>query len=581
MSKPQLPQIAGYTTEAVLGEGGMATVYLAVQESLSRQVALKVMKPALMVDADSRRRFLSEGRLIAKLTHPNIVTVYDIGASDRFHYFAMTYLQGGTLIEKIGQGLPVERAVYVVKCLAEALGYAQKQGIVHRDFKPGNVLFTDDGAPVLTDFGIEMTVGDETQLASTGMTFGNVGYMSPEQALGNGVDSRSNFYSLGILFWEMLTGSLPYSAQDPITLVLQHANDPIPKLPGSLDRFQPIIDGLMAKKPENRLGSAEELVRLISGIADDDSGARATPVTEPVTEPKADSKEAIVSDPPKRTTVSPSAAPGVEDAIEPAPKRHAGAMGAGLGIAGFAGAAAFIGYSGLLTSPQTPQTPAADPPVASDPSPNGTPPNVSERDAPIHPQRSQPAPAGKTSSIPRVPEEDASSPPKRSEPARVAKADAVSSAPIKSGEGPSQRSEQAPDRVSAEHVGTENRAPDIHRTATQPALAPPVRQEVEQPSIDSLLRLAESQWTAGRLTAPPGDNAFESYRRVLDLDPDHPQAKQKLMTIGRINAADRMFVSAETLLRQGDIGGARRMIETGLTINPDDERLLGLKRALE
>ena len=207
--KSQLPRIAGYTTESVLGAGGMATVYLAVQESLSRHVALKVMNQILMADADFCRRFLNEGRLIAKLSHPNIVTVYDIGASDRFHYLSMTYLPGGTLRETIRRGLPLDYALYILKCLADALGYAHRQGIIHRDIKPGNVLFTHSGAPVLTDFGIAKTVGTETKLTSTGMTVGSVGYMSPEQALGNPVDNRSDLYSLGVLFWQMLTGALP------------------------------------------------------------------------------------------------------------------------------------------------------------------------------------------------------------------------------------------------------------------------------------------------------------------------------------------------------------------------------------
>ncbi len=259
----QLPQIAGYTTEAVLGAGGMATVYLAVQDSLSRHVALKVMSQILMADADFCRRFLNEGRLIAKLSHPNIVTVYDIGASDRFHYLSMTYLAGGTLKEKIRDGLPLEYALYIVKCLADALGYAHGQGIVHRDIKPGNVLFTHSGAPVLTDFGIAKTIGNETKLTSTGVTVGSVGYMSPEQALGDEVDNRSDLYSLGVLFWQMLTGTLPYSAPDPFALALKHANDPIPELPERLDRFQPVIEGLMAKKPEDRMASAEELLRVI------------------------------------------------------------------------------------------------------------------------------------------------------------------------------------------------------------------------------------------------------------------------------------------------------------------------------
>jgi serine/threonine-protein kinase PpkA len=508
--KLRLPQIAGYTTEAVLGVGGMATVYLAVQESLSRHVALKVMNQILMTDADFCRRFLNEGRLIAKLSHPNIVTVYDIGASEHFHYLSMTYLPGGTLREKIQRGLPLEYALYIAKCLADALGYAHRQGIVHRDIKPGNVLFTHSGSPVLTDFGIAKTMGNETKLTSAGMTVGSVGYMSPEQALGNEVDNRSDLYSLGVLLWQMLTGALPYSAQDPFALALKHANEPIPELPRPLDRFQPVIEGLMAKKPEDRLASAEELVRVIDGIRYEDIGSHSP----------SDSDETIILPraaepmPSHRTVVTEAdVAPG------PAPKRRRGLVAALIGIAGFAGVAAFIRYSGLLTpSPGAPAT----------------------------------------------------APPAWPSPAHVAKTDTLPSASNKNSASPPAGLPAAQDGQSGDTAP----APD----AKLPPAAP---QGGGQRRIEALLRQAESQRKAGRLTEPPGDNAFESYTQVLDLDPEHPQAEQELVKIGRINAANKVFLSADALLRGGAIDDARRMIETGLRINPDDERLLGLQRALD
>ncbi|MFZ0788615.1 MAG: serine/threonine-protein kinase, partial [Chromatiaceae bacterium] len=350
IDNPRLPQIAGYTTESVLGQGGMATVYLAVQESLSRHVALKVMNQILMVDADFCRRFLNEGRLIAKLSHPNIVTVYDIGASERFHYLSMTYLPGGTLREQIRRGLPLEYSLYILKCLADALGYAHRQGIVHRDIKPGNVLFTQSGAPVLTDFGIAKTVGNETKLTSTGMTVGSVGYMSPEQALGNEVDNRSDLYSLGVLFWQMLTGALPYSAQDPFALALKHANSPIPELPGALVRFQPVIERLMAKKPENRFASADDLVRFIDSIPYDDIGASS---------PSNSDETVVLSRVPERAPARRSDVTKAVSAPEPAPKRRVGLALVGIAVAAVVGVAAYMGKGGLLTP--TGQAPAASP----------------------------------------------------------------------------------------------------------------------------------------------------------------------------------------------------------------------------
>jgi serine/threonine-protein kinase PpkA len=358
IDKPALPQVAGYTTEAVLGEGGMATVYLAVQESLSRYVALKVMNQILTVDGDFCRRFLNEGRLVAKLSHPNIVTVYDIGVSDRFHYLSMTYLPGGTLREKINRGLLLGQALHIVKCLADALGYAHRQGIVHRDIKPGNVLFTDNGGPVLTDFGIAKTVGNETRLTSTGMTVGSVGYMSPEQTLGLEVDHRSDLYSLGVLFWQMLTGALPYAAPDPFALALKHAKDPIPELPRPLDRFQPVIERLMAKKPEDRLASAEELVRIVDRIPCDDIRSHSSSDCDATI---------VLPRTRKRPPRKPGMATGPDGALEAAARRRLRVLGATIGIAGLTGVAAYVGY--MAFSAPAPEASVPPPPAASVPAP--------------------------------------------------------------------------------------------------------------------------------------------------------------------------------------------------------------------
>jgi serine/threonine-protein kinase PpkA len=487
----------------------MATVYLAVQESLSRYVALKVMNPLLMIDADYGRRFLNEGRLIARLSHPNIVTVYDIGASERFHYLSMTYLPGGTLKDKIRAGLPLEDALTITKCLAHALGYAHRQGIVHRDIKPGNVLFTESGAPVLTDFGIAKTMGSETKLTSTGMTLGSVGYMSPEQALGQEVDSRSDLYSLGVLLWQMLTGALPYSAQDPFALALKHAKDPIPKLPRPLDRFQPTIEGLMAKTPADRFESAEALVRLIDAIPYKDIAAHSSSdADETIVVPRAKKGSPDRPEP----VAEPKAAPAS------APKRRLSRIAALVGAAAFVVVAAFIGYRSLFTP--TAKAPAELPSAAS----------VPDR-------------AEQTGAAPGSPPRMAGAPP--------------------------------PEDVRA---GDAAPAADVEPPSTASVVP---AQSGDGSRIEELLGQAEAQWMAGRLTEPAGDNAFESYGRVLEIDPEHPKAKDRLVQIGRINAAHRVFLAAESSLMQGEIDDARRLIETGLKMNPSDERLLGLQRALD
>ncbi len=150
----QLPRIARYRVEAVIGRGGMATVFMAVQESLARQVALKVMRKDLSCQPEFRTRFLKEGHLIAQLTHPNIVTIYDIGVCEDLHYFSMTYLPGGTLKDRILAGAPIADALGILATLTSALAYAHQKGIVHRDIKPGNVLFNATDGAVLADFGI-------------------------------------------------------------------------------------------------------------------------------------------------------------------------------------------------------------------------------------------------------------------------------------------------------------------------------------------------------------------------------------------------------------------------------------------
>ena len=498
----------------------MATVYLAVQESLSRYVALKVMNQALVADADFCRRFLNEGRLIAKLSHPNIVTVFDIGASGGIHYLSMTYLPGGTLRDKIHEGLSLDRTLHVLTRLADALGYAHARGIVHRDIKPGNVLFTDNGAPVLTDFGIAKTVGNQTQLTSAGITFGSVGYMSPEQCMGQAVDNRSDLYGLGVLLWQMLTGALPYAAQDPFALALKHAMDPIPRLPESLSRLQPVIDGLMAKKPEDRLPSAESLLELLDEIRYEDLAPWSSEHTD----------ETLVLPRALKRTPSRPTTPSAIDA-QPAPdaKRRFSVAPVFAAVAALAAIGGYVGYRGL-------GSPDADAPTASQ-------------------------------SVPASPAEGAQ--------------DLNVSPALDGSKGMARQGSSLPSpNVPHAQGAPDGASPSPKAEGTQVILGADPQTNGPQ-VIETLLRQAEGQWSAGRLTEPPGDNAFESYSRVLDLEPEHGEAKQRLVQIGRINAANRMFLSADRLLRQGAIDDARRMIETGLKLNPDDERLLGLQRALD
>lgn len=254
-------QVSGYVIERQIGRGGMATVYLALQESLQRHVALKVIASNLKGDPDFTKRFLREGRLIAKLTDPRIITVFDIGIDEDVYYLAMEYLPGGTLRDRIQAGLSLEDTLQIVKTVAGALGYAHRRGIVHRDIKPQNIMFHENGDPVLSDFGIAKAIGGNTVMTMSGMYFGTPRYMSPEQIKGQTVDGRSDLYSLGVLFYEMLTGELPYSSDDSFALAFKHVTEPIPNLPSDLTIFQPLLNRLLAKDLEDRFPSAEQFLK--------------------------------------------------------------------------------------------------------------------------------------------------------------------------------------------------------------------------------------------------------------------------------------------------------------------------------
>lgn len=252
--------IPGYKILRPLGEGGMASVFLAMQESLDREVALKVMAPALAANAEFTDRFLKEGRITAKLSHPNLVTVFDIGSHGSVYYLAAEYIPGGTLREKIDKGLSIAETLDIVCDVARGLHFAHNKGFVHRDVKPGNILFKLDGTAVLADFGIAKAMDAKSGATMAGASIGTPDYMSPEQARAETVDGRSDLYSMGAMLYEMLTGEPPYQASDPFTVALMHVTQPVPQLPSESAWLQPLIDSLMAKTPDSRPESGEAFI---------------------------------------------------------------------------------------------------------------------------------------------------------------------------------------------------------------------------------------------------------------------------------------------------------------------------------
>jgi tRNA A-37 threonylcarbamoyl transferase component Bud32 len=250
------PVIPGYKVEKLINRGAMGQVYLATQEALERPVAIKVIAPSLSIDATFRQRFLKEGKIIAQLRHPHIVTIHDIGECENQYYMVMEYIEGGTLKERIQRGLSPKQAVDILRQLASALGYAHRQGFIHRDVKPANILFRDDDHAVLSDFGIAKAHEDDLHLTATGLAVGTVLYMSPEQAQGQALDGRSDLYSLGLLFFEMLVGSRPDRALEGF----------VERLPVKFGRYQSIMDKLLARKPDERFSTAEQLLDALDRI---------------------------------------------------------------------------------------------------------------------------------------------------------------------------------------------------------------------------------------------------------------------------------------------------------------------------
>ncbi len=267
------PQIEGYVIDREIGRGGMATVYRATQQSLQRQVAIKIMMQELDDASEMAQRFKKEGHILAQLLHQNIVTIYDVGITENDQlYLSIEYLSGGTLRERIRQGLSIESITYIVRCIAKALGCAHEKGVIHRDIKPSNIMFRHDDTPVLTDFGVARISGSNTVYTAVGSMVGSPGYMSPEQARGESATIQSDLYGLGVIFYEMLTGHSLYQADNPLAVMLKHLHDPVPNLPEEHAYLQPILHKLLAKKSADRYQNVNQFLNALDLIIPSDTG---------------------------------------------------------------------------------------------------------------------------------------------------------------------------------------------------------------------------------------------------------------------------------------------------------------------
>lgn len=371
-----------------LGRGGMAEVYRGYHATLDRYVAIKVLHAFLADDPEFKDRFHREAQNVARLKHPNIVQVYDFDydPEGESFYMVMELIDGPTLKDRIfslaqeGKLLPFEDVVRIIREAAGALAYAHSRSMIHRDVKPANLMLDHDNRVVLTDFGIAKIVTGAQFTASGGMV-GTPAYMAPEQGLGEAGDERSDLYSLGIIFYQLLTGELPYEAEAPLAVILKHLNSPIPtvrdtnaNLPEAIDR---VIVRLMAKDPDDRYQNAADLIADLERIERGETVDYIAQVTTGPVTPLVDTDTRLLS-------TSPNAAV-IRDTLPPPPQNRfptwlLGSIAAGIIIvAGY-----FIGLNNgsfppliaALASPTPTFTPSDTPTATATFTPSDTPTNT-------------------------------------------------------------------------------------------------------------------------------------------------------------------------------------------------------------
>lgn len=252
-----------------IGSGGMATVFKAYQSTLDRYVAIKVLPSYHAQDPVFEKRFIQEARSVAKLAHPNIVQIHDFGKHEDITYIVMEYVDGGTLKDRLRKALPPAEAVDFVLHAAEGLDCAHRNGIVHRDVKPANMLLRKDGHLLLSDFGIAKLLEATSNLTRVGTGIGTPQYMSPEQGTGQPVDRRSDIYSLGIVLFHCLTGHVPYNADSPLTITMKHLQEPLPVEKMTIDNNVPepivrVVLKMTEKQAQNRYQAADAVVEALA-----------------------------------------------------------------------------------------------------------------------------------------------------------------------------------------------------------------------------------------------------------------------------------------------------------------------------
>jgi hypothetical protein len=530
--------IAGYTIERKLGQGGMATVFLAIQQSFEREVALKVMSPLLNSDPSFTTRFIREARIVAHIHHASIVPVYDVGERQPFHYLSMEYLPGGDLKQRILKG-KCEPELVVDCCIAlcGALDVAHRKGFVHRDIKPENILFREDGTPVLTDFGIARALDRGASLTVAGMIVGTPSYMSPEQVKGIELDGRSDLYSLGIVCYEMLTGTVPFRADSSMSVAIKHLIDPMPPLPPELRAYQPFIDRLTAKDRAERYATGSDAAQALRAICRAANKANATTlmprpaeVTELMAIPAGPSR--VTEMLARLRTVMPRIRAIWAGVRVPRIQRTALPW-----IGGWAALAAITVVIGVViarTGPTVAETTASvAPPIAA-------------------PVAQAPVPLEVETPVAEI------------APAEVPTDTTVSDPEAEAAAAEKQKAAEARERKKARQrlaeIEKENQA---------------VARRQEEELIQRLLAAARQAYAIGAYTRPAGDSAADRYREILGFRPNHADA-----TAGLRKIADLRAEEARRALAVSDADKARGLIDDLTKLQPDHPTLTDLQVAM-
>ena len=563
-------EIPGYTLERRIGTGGQAIVYEAVQRSLERRVALKVLNPVLSGNPEFTERFLNEGRILASLGHSHVITIHDIGVVGDLHYLSMELVEGGDLRARIREGLTPDTALDYVAIIADCLGRAHERQVVHRDIKPANVLFRTDGTLLLTDFGIAKMLGASTDLTLTGTTLGSPSYLSPEQARNLPLDGRADIYSLGAMAFEMLAGRKPFSADSEFATIHHHLTSPVPALPAGLEAYQPLIERMMAKSPDDRFASIDELIEALRVLrpaipvppragerletAAADAAASPTAPTLPMHAFGEPRPEPPPRDDDEITLVNIRTPP-------PAPAARRVPVGL-LAVAAVAVAAALAlgldGDAGGAPDDLAGAAPAAPGPEAS---------------AAAQPHDVQAVRVPGPAAEPPVSQGDASPP--------AAPATAVAGAPPPvraAGQPPAPAVNQPPAHAAApvQRPPPASTARPEAATAAAPGPAPSPVAGSDEARVQALLASARRALDDLRLTRPETDSAMFFYDQVLVIEPDNAEARR-----GHRLVADRYAELARGALARGDTSRARALVSRGLSVDAGNSELLALRGELD